>query len=138
MARSTSETTSQTNRDESLGDLFADLSRETGTLVREEVALAKTEITHKFAAAGKDIGFLVAGGAIAYAGLLALVATAIVAIAQLGLWPWLAALIVAVVVLGIGGFLAMRGISNLKHLDVAPRATLDSLKEDASWAKEQI
>jgi uncharacterized membrane protein YqjE len=123
-------------QERSLGELFAELSRETSTLVRQEVALAKTELTQKAASVGKDVGFLVAGAAVAYAGFLALIAFVIIALAHAIPW-WLSALIVGVVVAGIGGFLVMRGINDLKEQDLAPRQTLNTLKEDATWAKEQ-
>ena len=67
------------NDQRSLGELFGDLSREISTLFRQEVQLARVEITSKLPKLGKDIGFLVIGGAVAYTGVLALVATAIIA-----------------------------------------------------------
>lgn len=121
----------------SLGELFADLSKETGELVREEVVLAKAEMSHKAAEVGKDVGFLAAGGAVLYAGFLALLATAIIALAYALPW-WLAALIVGIVVLVIGGFLVWKGMNNLKRTSLAPAQTIDTLKEDATWAKDQI
>src|SRR5579871_4957048 len=120
----------------SLGELFGTLARETATLVRQEVDLARTEITTKAMRAGKDIGFIVAGGVIIYAGVLALCATAIIALAYALPW-WLAALIVGVVVTGVGAALVMRGISALKTENLAPRQTIKSLKEDAQWAGDQ-
>lgn len=121
----------------SLGDLFAELTSETTTLVRQEVQLAKTEMSHKAAEVGKDVGFLAAGGAVLYAGFLALVATVIIILAYAMPW-WLAALIVSVVVLAIGGLLVYRGLENLKKTSLAPTETIDSLKEDATWTKDQI
>lgn len=129
----------QQSRDErSLGELFGDLARETSTLVRQEVQLAKTEMTQKATAVGKDIGFLAVGGAVAYAGLLALIATIIIILATIGLPWWLAALIVTVIVLAIGGFLVQRGLTALKHETMAPEQTIQTLKEDRQWAKEQM
>lgn len=128
----------QANKDErSLGDLFGDLARETSTLVRQEVELAKTEMTQKATRVGKDIGFLVAGGAVAYAGFLALVAALAIGLGQLGLPWWLATLLVALLVGGIGGLLVMRGISALKQESLAPERTMQTLKEDVEWAKAQ-
>jgi uncharacterized membrane protein YqjE len=121
----------------SLGDLFTDLTQETTTLVRQEVQLAKTEMSQKAAAVGKDVGFLVAGGAVLYAGLLALIATIIIVLAYAIPW-WLSALIVSIVVLAIGGFLVRSGLDNLKQTSLAPTQTLETLKEDATWTKEQI
>ena len=54
--------------DRSLGELFSELAQETSTLVRQEVQLAKTEMGQKASRVGKDVGFLAAGGAVAYAG----------------------------------------------------------------------
>jgi hypothetical protein len=128
----------QSSDERSLGELFSDLARETSTLVRQEVQLAKTEMTQKATAVGKDIGFLAVGGAVAYAGLLALIATIIIILGTAGLPWWLAALIVTVVVLGIGGFLVQRGLTALKHETMMPEQTIQTLKEDRQWAKEQM
>jgi len=127
----------QTKADRSLGELFSDLSRETSTLVRQEVELAKTELTQKASEVGKDIGFLAAGGAVAYAGFLAILAAIILGLTALGLPAWLSALLVGVVVAGVGYFLVQRGITALKRTNLAPRQTIETLKEDAEWAKQQ-
>jgi tetrahydromethanopterin S-methyltransferase subunit G len=123
--------------DRSLGELFSELTRETTTLVRQEVALAKTEMSQRAGRVGKDIGYLFAGGAVLYAGFLALVAAAIIGLGQLGVPWWVSALIVGIVVAAIGGFLVNNGLNNLKREDLAPRETLETLKEDTQWAKEQ-
>ncbi len=138
MARPTNQPSNPASQDRSLGELFGDLSRETSELVREEVSLAKTEMSHKAAEVGKDVGFLAVGGAAAYAGLLALIATIIIGLAQAGVTWWLSALIVGLVVTAIGGFLVLRGLDNLKHTNLAPTETMDTLKEDAKWTKDQI
>jgi fatty acid desaturase len=129
----------QQSKDErSLGELFSDLARETSTLVRQEVQLAKTEMTQKATAVGKDVGFLAVGGAVAYAGLLALIATIIIILGTVGLPWWLASLIVGVVVAAVGYFLVQKGLTALKHENMAPQQTIQTLKEDRQWAKEQM
>ncbi len=128
----------QTRREErSLGELFSDLTRELGALVRQEITLAKTEMTTKASRAGKDVGFLAVGGAVAYAGFLAILAAIILALA-LVLPGWLAAAIVGIVVAALGGFLVMRGLSDLKRENLAPEQTIQTLQEDATWAKGQM
>jgi hypothetical protein len=122
--------------DRSLGELFAELSRETSTLFRQEVALAKTEMTQKATRAGKDIGFLVAGAAILYAGLLAIIAAIIIALGH-AIPMWSSALLVGIVIIAGAAFLVMKGINDLKRADIAPTTTLNTLKEDATWAKDQ-
>jgi len=122
----------------SLGELFGDLARETGTLVRQEVQLAKTEMSQNASRVGRDIGFLAVGGLVAYAGVLGILAAVILGLVAAGLEPWLAALIVGVVVTLAGYLLVRRGLDALKHQELAPRQTVESLKEDAQWAKQQI
>ena len=129
----------QERKDErSLGELFGDLAKETSDLVRQEVQLAKTEMTQKVSAVGKDAGMIAAGGFVAYAGFLALVATLIIALGQLGLPWWLSALIVGVVVAAVGYLLIQKGINAIKHMNMAPQQTIQTIKEDRQWASEQM
>lgn len=128
----------QTNDDRSLGELFADLARDMGTLVSQELALARTELSDKATRVGKDIAMLAVGGLVAYAGLLAIIAAVVVLIADRGVPLWVSALVVGLVVAGIGYFLVQRGLSSLKREDLSPRQTIESIKEDAQWAKEQV
>lgn len=121
----------------SLGELFGELSRETTTLVRQEVQLAKVEMTQKASQIGKDVGFLAAGGMVLYAGFLALIAALIVGLGQAGLPWWVSALIVGLIVAGIGGFLVMRGLDDLKNQTPVPEQTIQTLREDQEWAKRQ-
>ncbi len=120
----------------SLGELFSRLASDTSTLVRKEVALARTELVQKATAAGRDAGMLGAGGAIAYAGFLALLAALIIGLGQI-VPVWLAALIVGLAVVGVGALLIQRGLSALRQLSPAPEQTIETLKEDVQWAKEQ-
>lgn len=128
----------QTQDDRSLGELFAELAREMSTLVRQEVALAKTEMTQKATRVGTNVAFLLMGAAIAYAGLLAIIAAIIIVLGNAMNNMWAAALIVGVVIVGIAVALIMKGLNALKGEDLAPRQTIETLKEDAQWAKEQI
>ncbi|MBA2448179.1 MAG: phage holin family protein [Chloroflexi bacterium] len=128
----------QTRDDRPLGELLADLARETATLARQEVQLAKTEMAHKASQIGRDVGFLAVGGAVAYAGFLAILAAVIIVLATNGLSWWLSALLVGLVVAGVGYVLVQKGLTALKQQDLAPRETIESLKEDTAWAKEQI
>jgi TRAP-type C4-dicarboxylate transport system permease small subunit len=128
----------RTNDERSLGDLFGDLARDMGTLVSQEITLARTELTEKASQVGKDVAMLAVGGFVAYAGLLAIIAAVIVLVAELGVPLWASALIVGVIVAGIGYLLVQRGISALKRQDYAPRQTMQSIKEDTQWAKEQV
>jgi xanthine/uracil permease len=120
----------------SLGQLFGELSREMTTLVRQEVRLASSELSQKAARVGREVGFVALGGAVAYAGFLAIVAALILVLAMV-IPGWLAALVVGLVVAIIGYVLVQRGLAALKRTNLAPQQTIETLKEDMAWAKEQ-
>ena len=121
------------NDERSIGELFAELSRETSVLVRKEMELATTEMTVKLKTAGAQASIVAAGGALVHAGLLVLLAAIVLALAQLGVAPWLSALIVAVVVMAVGYVLVSTGIGRMRATSLAPTQTMESLKETATW-----
>jgi Putative Actinobacterial Holin-X, holin superfamily III len=123
--------------DRSLGDLFAELSRDTTTLLRKEIELAKTEMASNFARLGRHAMFIAVGGALAYAGLLTIVAALVVILAAAGLTWWAATSIVGIVVV-LGGYLLLqRGLSALQRDRLTPTETIETLKENAAWARGQ-
>jgi len=124
-------------RERSIGELFGKLTEDMGLLMRQEVALAKAEASEKVAQLGVGAGLVAGGGLIAFAGFLALLAAAVLGLSNV-LAPWLAALIVGVVVLVVGAALAWIGKTRLTADKLAPRRTIRSLQDDATWAKEQV
>ena len=120
-----------------LGDLFGDLASDMSNLVRQEVALAKLEVTQKAKFLGRNVGYLVVGGAVAYAGLLAVIA-AIIMLLDRVMPNWGAALLVGVVVAGIAWLMIGKAMSALQQADLTPKETVETLKEDATWMKQQI
>ena len=120
-----------------LGDLFGDLASDMSNLVRQEVALAKLEVTQKAKFLGRNVGYLVVGGAVAYAGLLAVIA-AIIMLLDNYMPSWGAALLVGVVVALIAWMMIGKAIAALQQADLTPRETVETLKEDATWMKQQI
>lgn len=121
----------------SLGELFQELSQDTSTLIRQEVALARAEITERASAFARDSALIAAGVVLAHVALLAATAAFIMGLVQLGLQGWLSALIVAAVFAVTGGVLAASGRAALKRRTVTPVETVDSLKETAQWLKNQ-
>ena len=121
----------------SLGDLFSELASETSTLVRQEVALAQVELTNKASVVGKNVGYLAVGGAIGYAAFLTLLAAVVVMLSYL-IPLWAAALVVAIVVGVTGYFLISSALDELKKTELAPRETVESIKEDAQWLRDQM
>lgn len=121
----------------SLGALFAELSQETSTLIRQEMQLAKAEVSQKLSKAGKNIAILAAGGVIAYVGFLALTAALILGLAEF-MDVWLAALLVGVIMAVVGYIIAQRGLSELKEMTPVPERTIESVKEDVRWLKQEM
>jgi uncharacterized membrane protein YqjE len=122
-------------RDQSIGELVKDLATETSTLVRQEIDLAKAEMTDRGKRAGKGAGML---GAAVLVGLLAAGALTACVIAALdrAMATWLAALVVTVVYCAIAGALAVTGRKQIREATPpVPEQAIDSVKEDVQWAK---
>ena len=120
-----------------VGELLKQLSEETTTLVKQELDLAKAEMSEKGKEAGVGVGMF--GGA-GLSSLLALIFLSLAAVAALdiGMRTWLAALIVGVVWAAVAGVLALQGKSKLQRATPpAPEQAIESTKEDVQWAKTQ-
>lgn len=120
----------------SLGDIVGDVTSEFGTLVREEIALARAEVQQTLSQAVGDIVAIVLGGFVAYTGLLVLIAAAVLGLATV-VAPWLSALLIGAVLALIGAILLRRGVKDIGNLRGVPR-TKETLKEDASMVKEKL
>jgi uncharacterized membrane protein len=121
----------------SVGELLTALARSTGTLVQQELQLAKTEVTGKARAAARDVGAIQAGGALAHAGVLTLVAALVVGLSSL-VPVWASALVVGVIFTSLGYVLLRRGMRSFDRIDAVPRQTVQAIKEDRLWMKEQL
>jgi hypothetical protein len=125
-------------REQPMGDLFKRLSADLSNLVRQELQLARAEMTEKSKKAGIGAGMF--GGA-GVAGLLALGAftTCLIAALATGMEVWLAALIVTVVYGAVAGVLALNGKNRLaESAPPVPEETVETVKEDVQWAKTQL
>jgi hypothetical protein len=124
-------------RERPIGDLVKQLAGQTSTLVRQEIDLAKTEMSEKATVAGKGAGLF--GGA-AVVGLLAagaLTAFLILLLSE-AMDAWLAALIVGVVMAAIAAALGLTGRNRIRAATPpVPEQTVETVKEDVEWAKSQ-
>jgi uncharacterized membrane protein YqjE len=121
----------------SLGELFKRLTTDTRELIHREVELAKVEMREAGATLARDATKIGIAGGLALAGVLALGAFAIVGLGDLFNNYWLAALIVGVLFLAIGGYLAKNAINDLKQRGLKPQKTVETLRDDASWVKQE-
>jgi uncharacterized membrane protein YqjE len=122
-------------RDESIGELVKDLSRDVSELVHQEIELARVEMTEKGKKAGRGLGMFGGSAAFALVTLGGSMAT-ITILLDLVMPLWLAALITTVVYGVVAAVLALRGRDELKEAGAPiPERTRDSIKEDIQWAK---
>jgi len=125
----------EARRDESMGQLVKDLSQDISTLVRQELQLAKVEMTQKGKQAGVGAGLLGGAGAFGLAVVGGSMAT-IILILDTFMPNWLAALITTLAYAAVGAILALRGRDRLKEAgSPVPERAKESVKEDIEWAK---
>ena len=125
-------------QERSIPELFSDLTQETTALVRKEVELAKVELSQKLSSVQTGVVSLTAGVAVAFAGLLVLLAAAVLGLDVYVRQPWMSASIVggAVTLLGVG--LLAKGRSNLAADDFVPEHSVRSLHEDKELAAKHL
>lgn len=129
----------------SIGELFGQLTQDMTLLVRQEIQLARTEMSEKLSHLAANLISVIGGGFVAYVGALALVGALILALHELaGISRWVSALIVGAVLAIAGYAMLQRGLKELKRVDLAPRRTVENIKDDVQaikddvqWAKEQ-
>jgi hypothetical protein len=121
----------------STGELVRHAAEQISRLVRDELALARAEMTAKGKQAGVGAGLLGGGGVVALYGVAVLIAALILGLAAV-LPAWLAALIVGVVLLGAAGVLALIGRSRVREaLPPVPEETVRSVRADIDEVKER-
>jgi uncharacterized membrane protein YqjE len=126
------------HREESMGELFKQLSNDLSTLVRQELELARVEMTETGKKAGLGIGMFGGAGIVGLVALLTFT-TCIVAALATGMKVWLAALIVTVVYAAIAAGLALLAKKRVAEATPpVPEQTLETVKEDVQWAKTQM
>lgn len=127
--------------DRSLISLVTDLTRDTATLLREEIELARTEISECVSQATNGIAALVSAAVVMLAGLVVLLAGGSLGINLLlpaSLTPWLGFLIVGGFFVLIGLILTAKGRSNLKTENLMPERTVTNIRRDQRMAKEHL
>lgn len=126
--------------DRSLGQILRDLRDETSQLLRQEVDLAKTEMSEKMSRLGSNMGSVATGGAVLFAGALVLLAALTLGLIALfsqfmdrDVAMWLAPLLVGGVLAFVGYGMVKKALQALKQEGIAPQRTTQSLKENKEW-----
>ena len=132
-------------RGQNIADLIKDLRDEALLLVRQEVALAKTEMSEKMARILRNTIYAVVGGLIAFLGLIFILQAATVAIGigllEAGLTEkqslWASPLLLGIIVAIVGAILTSKGIAAVKNESLVPEKTVESLKSDKEWIQNK-
>lgn len=129
-----------------LGGLIRELFEEGRHLFRQEAALAKTELSEKASLMGRNTAFLAAGGLVAFAGVLFLLAGASILLTwgfehaglSAAMAAWLGPACVGLVVALIGYGLVHKALATLKNGELKPRETIRSVREDKRWTQQHL
>lgn len=124
-------------RSRSTGELIRDLSAQVRTLVRQELDLAKAELTEKGRHAGVGAGLLAGAAVGALMMLGALTATLVLALAE-AMPAWAAALVVTALWGALAAALALIGRERLGDVgQPVPEKTVESVREDIQWVRDR-
>ena len=121
----------------STGELVKQAAEQVSVLVRDELKLAKLEMTRKGKEAGTGIGMTAGGGLIALYGVACLIACAIIGLSH-AVTAWLAALIIGAALLAVAGIAALAGKSRMKRATPpVPSEAVQSVKTDVEEIRER-
>jgi uncharacterized membrane protein YqjE len=124
-------------RDRGTGELVRELSAQASRLVRQEVELAKAEMTEKGKKAGIGVGML-GGAAVACLLMLGSLTACLIVALALALSAWAAALVVTALWGVIAGVLVLQGRARLEEMGKpVPEKTVETVKEDVQWLKDR-
>ena len=134
------------NEESSIVYLLKKLRDDTTTLVRDEISLAKTEISEKIASTSRNVGYLAVGALVAYAALilflqgigLLLRALFISGGMNQASASLLGFLIVGGVIGIIGALLIVKALNTLKKEPLTPTKTAETLREDKEWVQNKV
>jgi Kef-type K+ transport system membrane component KefB len=121
----------------SVPEVLQDIVGNIQEIIRSEFRLAKAEIKQEASKAAAPIMMWIIGGAVGLYALGFLLFTAVMAMATV-MATWFAALIVGAVLAVVSIALLSAGTKRLKLVNKVPERTIESLKENVQWAKNQI
>ncbi|MEK6299254.1 MAG: phage holin family protein [Acidobacteriota bacterium] len=120
---------------ESFGELLGQLANNSAALVRDEIQLAKQEMSEKVSVFRSGIFVVATGSLIGLVAILALTAAAIIGLANY-VGPGYSALIIGGTLAIVGGVTASVGLGQIKRISLTPSQTIETLEEDKEWLKE--
>lgn len=122
-------------RRESFGELLSQLASNSAALVRDEIELARKEVSEKIIVVRSGIVILAAGSLVALVAILTLTAAAVIGLSKY-VGAGNAALIIGGGLALIGGITTVAGLGRINHTSLKPAQTIESLEENKQWLKE--
>jgi len=122
----------------SLSELVSDAVDQFTKLIRNEMAIARAELSAKASEAMTGIGLLVGGAVLAIPALVLLLMALAAWLMHLGMSPPIANLLAGIAGAVIAGLLAWIGLGRLKPENLTPRRTIEQLQRDAAVVKEHV
>ncbi|MCL6429739.1 MAG: phage holin family protein [Anaerolineae bacterium] len=124
-------------RERSLTDLVAEIMRDLQRLVRDEVRLARTEISESIADVATGVAALGVAAVMAFLGVAFIGVAAFFAL-LLALPGWASGLLVAAGFFILAAIAFFVGRSQLKMSRLRPEQTIRSLEEDREWLESRL
>ncbi|HWZ24701.1 MAG TPA: phage holin family protein [Verrucomicrobiae bacterium] len=126
-----------TQNGRSVPEVLQDIVGNIQEIIRSEFRLAKAEVKQEASKAAPPVKVIVAGAVIGFYALGFLLFTAVMGLATM-MATWLAALIVGAVLGIVALTLITTASKRLKHVNAVPERTIETMKENVQWAKNQI
>ena len=120
---------------ESFGELLGQLANNSAALVRDELELARQEMSEKATALRSGVVVLAVGSLVALVAILTLTAAAVIGLANY-VGTGKSALIIGAVLATIGTVTAFAGLGQIRRTNLKPEQTIEALEEDKEWLKE--
>lgn len=131
--------------DRSVGDLLKDFTHDASNLIRQEVNLAKAEMSEKISIFQKNIASIAIGAALLLAATLLVIAAINRGLTALftawfgwDIAVWLAPLVLALFFGLIGFGLIGSGKSSIRREGITPHQTADTLQDDKRWVQGRL
>ena len=120
----------------SAGTLLSDALNNVSSLIRNEIDLARAELSENLNRAGVAIGLIAGALVIAIVALTVLAAAVVTALTSAGMHAGWAALIVGGALAIVAFVMSAKGVNDLQPSSLAPTRTAKNLQRDATLVKE--